>query len=272
VTWLGRSLALYHWCAGEYFQVQFCGAKSRGSPGLAALSQTALYTSVDLSQIGRVCDTSSSDVELRSLLKDEREVSKEAQAICDALNEYRLPRAIVHLGRDRFIAWNVSFQERTGYPAEQLHFAHLKDLVAFSEPDPELPENALQPTPSVHLVRCTTRCSGQEHFATGYAARRDDEFVLLMLDVINPSTGAIEDARLFGREEERNRILKLFHDRVSPKLLAAVFEVVNAKEKLEAQGLEESKVVAKAAEKLAETIDAVVSVLDPDHPAQAGGV
>jgi signal transduction histidine kinase len=87
-----------------------------------------------------------------------------------------------------------------------------------------------------------------------------------MLDVINPSTGAIEDARLFGQEEERNRILKLFHDKVSPKLLAAVFEVVNAKEKLEAKGLEESKVVARAADRLSETIDAVVSVLDPDNP------
>jgi PAS domain-containing protein len=202
---------------------------------------------------------------MRSLLKDEQEVSKEAQAICDLLNEFHLPRAVVHLGQDRFIAWNKSFQERTGYSAEQLRFAHLKDLLAFSEPDPELTKSTLQPAPGVQLVRCTTRCSGQEHFATGYAAKRED-FVLLMLDVINPSTGAIEDARLFGREEERNRILKLFHDKVSPKLLAAVFEVVNAKERLEEKGLEESKVVARAADKLTETIDAVVSVLDPDNP------
>jgi PAS domain-containing protein len=201
---------------------------------------------------------------MRSLLKDEQEVSKEAQAICDLLNEFNLPRAIVHLSRDRFIAWNGSFQERTGYSADQLRFAHLMDLLAFSEPESELAESTLQPTPGVQLVRCTTRCSGQEHFATGYAAKRDDDFVLVMLDVVNPSTGAIEDARLFGKEEERNRILKLFHDKVSPKLLAAVFEVVNAKEKLEAKGLEESKVVARAADKLNETIDAVVSVLDPD--------
>src|ERR1700732_3311331 len=214
----------------------------------------------------RVCDISSSGLEMRSLLKDEQEASKEAQAICDVLNEFRLPRAIVHLGRDRFIAWNESFQERTGYSAEQLRFAHLKDLFAFSEPDPQLTESTLPSTPGVQLVRCTTRCSGQEHFATGHAAKREDDFVLVMLDVINPSTGVIEDARLFGQEEERNRILKLFHDEVSPKLLAAVFEVVSAKEKLEAKGLEESKAVAKAADKLSETIDAVVSMLDPDNP------
>ena len=48
----------------------------------------------------------------------------------------------------------------------------------------------------------------------------------------------------------------------------AVFEVVNAKETLETKGLEESKVVAKAADKLTETIDAVLSVLDPDHPGE----
>jgi PAS domain-containing protein len=191
---------------------------------------------------------------------------KEAQAICDVLNEFRLPRAILHVDRDRFIAWNESFRERTGYSAEQLHFALHKDLVVFSQPDPELPKGELEPTPGVQLIRCTTRSSGQEHFATGYAAKREDGFVLLMLDVISPSTGAIQDARLFGREEERNRILKLFHDNVSPKLLAPMFEVVNAKERLEAKGLEESKIVAKAADKLTETIDAVVSVLDPDKP------
>jgi len=205
-------------------------------------------------------------METRSLLENNLELPKEAQAICDVLNEFRLPRAILHLERDSFIAWNESFRERTGYSDEQLHFAHHKDLVVFSEPDAELPQSTQEPTPGVHLIRCTTRCSGQEHFATGYAAKREDGFVLLMLDVINPSTGAVQDARLFGREEERNRILKLFHDRVSPKLLAAVFEVVNAKEKLEAKGLEESKAVAKAADKLTETIDAVASVLDPEEP------
>jgi hypothetical protein len=211
-----------------------------------------------------VSDQGSGEIETDSLPKNPLALPEHAQAICDVLNEFRLPRAILHLKRETFIAWNESFQERTGYSAEHLHFAHHKDLVVFSEPDPDLPESAQEPATGVQLIRCTTRCSGQEHFATGYAAKREDGFVLLMLDVIDPTTGAIQDARLFGREEERNRILKLFHDRVSPKLLAAVFEVVNAKEKLEAKGLEESKAVAKAADKLTETIDAVASVLDPN--------
>jgi hypothetical protein len=211
-----------------------------------------------------VSDQGGGQIEAGSLFQNTLGLPGDAQAICDVLNEFRLPRAIYHLEREAFIAWNESFRERTGYSAEQLHFAHHKDLVVFSEAEPDLPECTQESTPGVRLIRCTTRCSGQEHFATGYAAKREDGFVLLMLDVIDVATGAIQDARLFGREEERNRILKLFHDRVSPKLLAAVFEVVNAKEKLEAQGLEESKAVAKAADKLTETIDAVASVLDPD--------
>lgn len=193
-------------------------------------------------------------------------LSKEAAAICDALNEFRLPRAIVHLGQDCFIAWNESFQERTRYSPEELGVAHPKDVVVLCEPDPQLEETVRQPSPEVQLVRCTIRCSGQEHFATGYAAKRDDGFVLLMADMINPTTGALEDARLFGREEERSRIMKLFHDEVSPKLLAAVFEVQRAKEELESKGLEEVEAVSKAGEKLIETIDAVTSVLDPDEP------
>jgi PAS domain-containing protein len=223
-----------------------------------------LYTGADLSKLGDVSDQGSGQLETHDLIKNTQTLPGEAQAICDVLNEFRLPRAIMHLQRETFIAWNESFRERTGYSAEQLHFAHHKDLIIFSESEPDPPESTQEPTPGVQLIRCKTRCSGQEHFATGYAAKREDGFVLLMLDVVHPTTGAIEDARFFGREEERNRIIKLFHDQVSPKLLAAVFEVVSAKEKLEAQGLDESKAVAKAAEKLTETIDAVVSVLDPD--------
>jgi hypothetical protein len=193
------------------------------------------------------------------------ELSQEAKAICDALDEFRLPRAIVHVEQDCFIAWNKSFQERTGYSADELKVAHLRDLIVIGEPDGQFAESEQESLPGVQFARCTTRCSGQEHFATGYCAKREDGFMLLMVDVINPTTGAIEDARIFGQQEERNRILRLFHDRVSSKLLVAAFEVERAKLELEAKGLEEGRAVSKAAEKLNETIDAVVSVLDPEE-------
>jgi PAS domain-containing protein len=193
------------------------------------------------------------------------DLSQEAKAICDSLDEFRLPRAIVHVEQDCFIAWNRSFQERTGYSADELQVAHLKDLIVIGEPDAQFAESEQQSLPGVQFARCTTRCSGQEHFATGYCAKREDGFMLLMVDVINPTTGAIEDARIFGQQEERNRILQLFHDRVSSKLLVAAFEIQRAKVDLEAKGLEEGRAVSKAAEKLNETIDDVVSILDPEE-------
>lgn len=111
------------------FRSNSAGRRAMEAGFSRAIPNGALHKRRSFSQIGRVCDTSSSGVELRNPLKDERELSEEAQAICGLLNEYRLPRAIVHLGRDRFIAWNVSFQERTGYTAEQLHFAHFPNQV-----------------------------------------------------------------------------------------------------------------------------------------------
>jgi hypothetical protein len=203
-------------------------------------------------------------------LESQMELSQEAKAICDALDEFRLPRAIVHVEQDRFIAWNKSFQETTGYSADELQVAHLKDLIVIGEADAQFAESEQQSLPGVQFARCTTRCSGQEHFATGYCAKREDGFILLMPDVVDLTTGAIQDARVFGQQEERNRILRLFHERVSNKLLVAAFEVQRAKMELEAKGLEEERAVSKAAEKLNESIDAVVSVLDPGEPGKAG--
>ena len=76
------------------------------------------------------------------------ELSQEAKAICDALDEFRLPRAIVHVEQDCFIAWNTSFEERTGYSADELQVAHLKDLIVIGEPDTQFAESRISDGPS----------------------------------------------------------------------------------------------------------------------------
>ena len=190
-----------------------------------------------------------------------------ARLICGALNEFQLPRAIAHVEKDRFLAWNECFKSQTAYSDDELYSASLKELIDLGEPDSELLDSGLQASSDVQFVRFTLRKPHAAPSTTGYAAKRDDGFILLMLDVLNPASGAIEDARVFGQEEERNRIMKLFHDEVSPKLLAAIFEVARAKEGLESKGLQdESQSVSKASEKLSDAIEAVVEVLDPEDP------
>jgi PAS domain-containing protein len=193
------------------------------------------------------------------------EFSKEAMLICRALNEFQLPRAIAHLGTDHFIAWNERFRSLAGYTNEALQLARFKELVVLGEPQPIGGEGSLPLSPGIDLVPFTLRTFNEERFTIGHAAKRDDGFLLLMPDVVDPGTGTIDDARTFGREEERTRIFKIFHDQVSPKLLAAIFEVTRVKEDLESKGLkEESKSVSKASEKLIETIDTLLEALDSD--------
>ena len=56
--------------------------------------------------------------------------------------------------------------------------------------------------------------------------------------------------------------MKIFHDKVSPKLLAAIFEIARAKEELESKGLQqESESVSKASIALVETIDTLADFL-----------
>jgi hypothetical protein len=74
-----------------------------------------------------------------------------------------------------------------------------------------------------------------------------------------------ERARRQGQADERERIFKLFHDWVGPKLLVAVFTAQIAKEELEAQGLKESATVAKVGDRLVEAIDCLVAILDPEE-------
>jgi hypothetical protein len=209
----------------------------------------------------------------RSFKRNSMEFSKEAKLICGALHEFQLPRAIAHLETDHFIAWNESFRSLAGYTSEALQLASFRKLVLLSEPQPAAEEGSLPLLPGVDLVPFTLRTFNDERLATGHAVKRDDGFLLLMLDVVDPGTGTIGDARTFGREEERTRIFKIFHDQVSPKLLAAIFEVNGAKEELESKGLkQESDSVSKASEKLIETIDTLLEALDSgDSDSKNGG-
>jgi hypothetical protein len=195
------------------------------------------------------------------------EFSKEARLMCGALSEFQLPRAIAHIGKDRLIAWNESFRSIVGYSDAGLQSASFKEVAILGDFQPGAEETRSDLATNVEVVPVRFRTLDTENFATGHAAKRDDGFVLLMLDVLDKSTGLLEDARVFGREEERSRILKIFHDKVSPKLLAAIFEVARAKEELESKGLQrESESVARASTALVETIDTLANFLDSDKP------
>ena len=84
-----------------------------------------------------------------------------------------------------------------------------------------------------------------------------------MLDVFNSSSVQFEQGRLFGREEERNRINKAFHDEVSSSIVAALFLIETAKGELEKAGLPQAEAIAKASDILTETTEKIADALSP---------
>jgi signal transduction histidine kinase len=74
-------------------------------------------------------------------------------------------------------------------------------------------------------------------------------------------SGRVESARLAGHEEERARIVRMFHDEVSSTMLA-VLAIESAKDELKAQNLPQAETVAKASELLQEVVEKISEVLE----------
>jgi signal transduction histidine kinase len=91
----------------------------------------------------------------------------------------------------------------------------------------------------------------------------------VMLDVFAASSAQFERGRVLGREEERNRITKAFHDEVSSSIVAALFMIETAKTELEQAGLPQAEAVAKASDILAETTEKIADALSPGADARS---
>jgi signal transduction histidine kinase len=90
----------------------------------------------------------------------------------------------------------------------------------------------------------------------------------VMLDVFESSSAQFEQGRNVGREEERNRIVRTFHDEVSSSLISALFLIETAKSELEDAQLPQTEAVSKASDALAEATEKIETVLGEQdtHP------
>jgi hypothetical protein len=104
----------------------------------------------------------------------------------------------------------------------------------------------------------------------GHTVKRDDGYLLMMLD-LTPADVLLKyfwQGRVVGKEEEKQRLAQVIHDSFSPHLLAAFFLVHGIREHLEKRHSGEAKQLAKVAELLNETIQALaagVSGSDPER-------
>ena len=182
--------------------------------------------------------------------------TQKLQEFCAVLNEFALPRAIVDFERHSFVAWNSKFLERTGFSEDEMKSSRLDELLTFGESWLSLSEGE-----TVEYVACAARRPFGADPAPGFAVKSHGKIGYLMLDVFDSSAAQFEQGRNAGREEERNRVIRTFHEEVSSSMIAALFLIETAKSELEDAGLPQAEAVSKASDILAETTEKIAHVI-----------
>ena len=115
---------------------------------------------------------------------------------------------------------------------------------------------------TVEYIACAAKRPFGADSAPGFAVRSRGEIGYVMLDVFDSSSAQFEQGRNVGHEEERNRVIKAFHEEVSSSMIAALFLIETAKSELEEAGLPEAGAVSKASDILAETTEKLAHVIE----------
>lgn len=181
------------------------------------------------------------------------------QEFCAVLNGFALPRAIVDFERHSFVAWNPRFLEQTGYSEDEIKSAKPEELLTFGEF--WFPLSDQKEGQTVEFISCAAKRPFGADPAPGYVIRSQSKIGYVMLDVSDSPSMQFEQGRTTGREEERNRIIKAYHEEVSSSMIAALFLIETAKNELEEAGLPQAEAVSKASDILTETTEKIADVL-----------
>jgi hypothetical protein len=157
------------------------------------------------------------------------------------------------------VAWNSKFLEQTGFPEDEMKSSRLDELLTFGESWLSLAkENEGQ---SVEYVACVARRPFGADPAPGFAVRSHGKIGYLMLDTFDSPAAQFEKGRNAGREEERNRVVRTFHEEVSSSMIAALFLTETVKSELEDAGLPQAEALSKASDILAEISEKIAHVI-----------
>jgi hypothetical protein len=181
------------------------------------------------------------------------------QEFCAVLNEFALPRAIVDFERHSFVAWNPSFLEQTRFSEDEIKTSKSEELLKFGES--WFPLSSEREGQKVEYISCAARRPLGAGPAPGYVVKSQGKIGYVMLDVFDSSSAKLEQGRNVGREEERTRVIKAFHEEVSSSIIAALFLIETAKTELKEAGSPQAEAVSKASDILAATTEKIAHVI-----------
>jgi hypothetical protein len=145
------------------------------------------------------------------------------------------PRAIADFNHQRFIAWNTTFLERAGYSEDRIKAIKPEEIIVLSDSRFPLPSD------NSHLfaefIACAVKTTSGSAALPAHIVKSAGRFGYLMVHDAESDSVEFEQGLFVGQQEERARIVKLFHDEVSSTMMAALFALESAKNALEAQNL-----------------------------------
>jgi PAS domain-containing protein len=181
------------------------------------------------------------------------------QDFCAVLNELALPRAILDFDHHTFVAWNSRFLEQTGFSEDEMKRSTWEELLTLG--NSWFPISDDRQGQKAEYVTCTAKRPFGSDPAPGFVVRSHGKIGYVMLDVFDSSSAHFEQGRHAGREAERNRIVKAFHEEISSSLIAALFLIETAKSELEEAGLPQAETVSKASDILSETTEKIGEII-----------
>jgi len=187
---------------------------------------------------------------------------EQLKRFCARLGDFASPGAVVDYDSRRFVAWNKAFLDRTGYSADEMPVLETGTIIlSASDTECSAPKEAAGANDQFFAV--AVRVPNKTAAIPGYLATAKGRLGYLMLPDITP-TGSIEfeQGRLVGQEEERARIAQAFHDEVSSELVAAIFKVELAKEKLESSEAPQAEVISELSEIVSCAIEKIADILE----------
>jgi hypothetical protein len=180
------------------------------------------------------------------------------QDFCAVLNEFALPRAILDFDHHTFVAWNPRFLEQTGFSEDEMKNAKPEELLTLG--DSWFPISDDRGGQAEYAACAAKRPFGGDP-AQGFVVRSHGKIGYVMLDVFDSSSAQFEQGRHAGREAERSRIVKAFHEEVSSSIIAALFLIETAKSELEEAGSPQAEAVSKASDILSETTEKIGQII-----------
>jgi hypothetical protein len=176
------------------------------------------------------------------------------------LERFKLPSAVGDLTTDAFAFWNLSFCERMGLTPEELARVKLSALIRFNENGSDLSQAKAQDDNGFGSLPCAIKRSANDDLLTACAIKQENGLLLLLVDspAHDPKFEGYIQGRIVGREEEKQRMRKFFHDLLSSKILVASFMAHSVHDKLSRVQAPESDDLHKVTTLLDEVIDAIV--------------